>query len=77
MKKLAMLLAIAICQTLYAEYLYDEDIITDTGEIIKAHHHSKRLDGQCVAMREGIVESLENGVYNKLYKKDKQKVLDL
>lgn len=76
MKKLAMLLAIAICQTLYAEYLYDEDIITDTGEIIKAHHHSKRLDGQCVAMREGIVESLENGVYNKLYKKDKQKVLD-
>lgn len=76
MKKLVMILAIAICQALYAEYLYDEDITTDTGEIIKAHEHSNRFDGQCVEMREGIVESLENKDYNKLYKQDKQEVLD-
>lgn len=43
MKKLAMILAITICQALYAEYLYDEDIATDTGEIIKAHQHSKHI----------------------------------
>ena len=67
MKKLAMILAIAICQALYAEYLYDEDITTDTGESIKAHQYSKRFDGQCVEMREGIVES----------KEDKQEVLAL
>lgn len=75
-KLLAMILAIAISQTLYAEYLYDKDITTDTGEIIKAHKHSKRFDGQCVEMREGIVESLENKDYNKLYKQYKQEVLD-
>lgn len=77
MKKLAMILAIAICQALYAEYLYDEDITTDTGESIRAHQYSKRFDGQCVEMREGIVESKEDKTYNKLYKEDKQEVLAL
>ena len=77
MKKLAMILAIAICQALYAEYLYDEGITTDTGESIKAHQYSKRFDGQCVEMREGIVESKEDKTYNKLYKEDKQEVLKL
>lgn len=74
MKKL--ILAIVLSQALHAEYLYDEDISTDTGESIKAHTHSKRFDGQCIEMREGIVESLENKVYNKLYKQDKQETLD-
>lgn len=74
MKKL--ILAIVLSQALYAEYLYNEDISTDTGESIKAHQHSKHFDGQCVEMREGIVESLENKDYNKLYKQDKQETLD-
>ena len=75
-KLLAIILGIAVGQGLYAEYVYDSDITTDTGEIIKAHQHSKRFDGQCVEMREGIVESLENKDYNKLYKQDKQELLD-
>lgn len=76
-KLLAILLSIIVCKGLYAEYLYDEDITSDTGEFIKAHQYSKRFDGQCVEMREGIVESLEDKTYNKLYKEDKQEVLAL
>lgn len=76
-KLLAILLGIIVCKGLYAEYLYDEDITSDTGEFIKAHQYSKRFDGQCVEMREGIVESLEDKTYNKIYKEDKQEVLTL
>lgn len=76
-KLLAIILAIAVSQGLYAEYVYDSDITTDTGEIIKAYHHSKRFDGQCVEMREGIAEALEDKDYNKLYKQDKQEALAL
>lgn len=75
-KLLAIILGIAVCQGLYAEYVYDSDITTDTGESIKAHEHSKRFDGQCVEMREGIAESLGDKDYNKLYKQEKQEVLD-
>ena len=57
------------------ENIFIMKITSDTGEIIKAHQHSKRFDGQCVEIREGIVESLENSNHNKLYKEYKQEVL--
>lgn len=75
-KLLTIILSIVVCQSLYAEYVYDEAIVTDTGEVIEPFKYSKRFDGQCVEMREGIVESLENKDYNRLYKKDKQEVLN-
>lgn len=75
-KLLAIMLGIVASQGLYAEYVYDSDIATDTGEIIKTYQHSKRFDGQCVEMREGIVESLENKDYNKVYKGYKEKTLN-
>ena len=78
MKKLLVVIfsvSMIMCQGIYGEYLYNEDITSDTGEIIKAHQHSKRFDGQCVEIREGIVESLENSNHNKLYKEYKQEVL--
>lgn len=76
-KLLAVIFSVSmiVCQGIYGEYLYDEDITSDTGEIIKAHQYSKRFDGQCVEIREGIVESLENSDYNKLYKEYRQEVL--
>lgn len=81
MKKLICLLASVIAlQNLYGDsYLYDTDITTDTGEIIKAGQYSKRFDGLCKEMKDGYIKSINNEYYEtKLsYLQDRQKAQSL